>query len=63
MCHVLLSTLNTNGSFTLREMDLGMDSDSCTWQLELESESDSVKCENFYIVPCSYWVWNLNLAV
>ena len=29
---------------------------SCSWQLGLESESDSMQCEKFYIVQCSHLV-------
>ena len=33
---------------------------SCSWQLGLESESDSVQCETFCIVQCSHWFWSPN---
>ena len=33
---------------------LGFRSHSCSWQVGLESESDSVQCENFCIVQCSH---------
>ena len=39
---------------------LGFRSHSCSWLLGLESESNSVKCENFCIVKCSHWVCSLN---
>ena len=39
---------------------LGFQSHSCSWQLGLESESDSVQCENFCIVQCCHWVWSPN---
>ena len=35
---------------------LGFWSRSYSWQLGLESESDSMQCENFCIVQCSHWV-------
>ena len=50
--------------FTLREIlecGLGFRFHSCSWQLRLESESDSVRCENFCIVQCNHWVWNPSL--
>ena len=37
---------------------LGLGSYSCSWQLGLESECDSMQCENFCIVQCSHRVWN-----
>ena len=33
---------------------------SCSWQLGLESKSDSVQCENFCTAQCSHLVWSLN---
>ena len=33
---------------------------SCSWQLGLESESDSVQCEKFYVLQCSHLVCSLN---
>ena len=38
----------------------GFQSHSCSWQLGLNSESDSVQCENFCIVQCSHWVSSPN---
>ena len=40
---------------------LGFRSHSCSWQLGLESESDSMQSNNFCIVQCSHWVWSPNL--
>ena len=39
---------------------LRFQSHSCSWQIRLESESDSMQCENVCIVQCSHWVWSLN---
>ena len=54
------------GSFTLQETDSGrlrFRSHSCSKQLGLESESDTVQCENFCIVQCRHWIWSPNLSV
>ena len=39
---------------------VGFRSHSRSWQLGLESESDPVQFEDFYIVQCSHLVWSLN---
>ena len=42
----------------LPETDSG--TDSFSWQLGLDSESDSMQCENFSIVQCNHWVLHPN---